>query len=519
MIIDCFPFFAPTGEELLKLRVNLLKDVVDKFIIVESDKTHSGKPVERKFLEIAHKQGLPMEKIIYVEHHIPEQEDIEILKIDKINAGVNKDNEDSLYARARERLQKDAVMEGMANFKDNDIFLYGDADEIIKPQNVKWVARMALAHQEIILKIPLAYLQGRADLRAYNTDDSPVVWWKAMFFASKKQIMEFSVNRIRCGSLHLPIRWPTHNNTVIQDMGWHFAWMGDSATRKVKAESFAHAFDKFDWMDDTGLDGYSNYDNWENKLAEEGPAPDGNINHIVKRYSLSELPNLILEDKEISDFLLPKTDINADYDFAKCNCFWCQKLQFPLMYNLDGERNWFEVPRSCSVTVKESFPDRKQIFRDTDEYDEARGKPIVVYSDPVERFVSCINGYLVEKQRYYHYGEDIFASFGVNLKECSKQEKIDMFFEHFHKVNSSHQLHHFHPQAWFVDTKKFKKFTIVKKHDVSKTFNVKHKLNQTKKEILAEDFSDQQLEFIKKIYADDYEFWEKYGDASTQKST
>ena len=84
MIIDCFPFFAPTGEELLKLRVNLLKDVVDKFIIVESDKTHSGKPVERKFLEIAHKQGLPMEKIIYVEHHIPEQEDIEILKIDKL---------------------------------------------------------------------------------------------------------------------------------------------------------------------------------------------------------------------------------------------------------------------------------------------------------------------------------------------------------------------------------------------------------------------------------------------------
>ena len=64
------------------------------------------------------------------------------------------------------------------------------------------------------------------------------------------------------------------------------------------------------------------------------------------------------------------------------------------MYNLDGKRNWFEIPRSCSVTVKETFPDRKQVFRDTDQYDDARGRPLVVYSDPVERFVSCINAYV-----------------------------------------------------------------------------------------------------------------------------
>ena len=144
MIVDCFPFFAPYGEELLKLRVNLLKDVVDKFIIVESNKTHSGKPVERKFLDIALKQGLPMEKIIYIEHDIPETEELEIKKVDKINAGVNKGNEESLYARVRERLQKDAVMEAMNQFNDNDVFIYGDADEIIKPENVKWVARMCV---------------------------------------------------------------------------------------------------------------------------------------------------------------------------------------------------------------------------------------------------------------------------------------------------------------------------------------------------------------------------------------
>jgi len=508
MIVDCFPFFAPYGEELLKLRVNLLKDVVDKFIIVESNKTHSGKPVERKFLEIARKQGLPMEKIIYVEHDIPEQEDLEIKKVDKINAGANKDNEDSLYARVRERLQKDAVMSVMGQFNDNDMFLYGDADEIIKPENVKWVARMALNHQDIILKIPLAYLQGRADLRAFNTDGSPVVWWKAMFFASKAQIMKTSINRIRCGAIDWPIRWPTHNNKVIQDMGWHFAWMGNAEQRQAKADSFAHAFDTFKWMDD--ISGYSEYAKLDKNLTEEGPAPDGNVNHVLKRFPVESLPKIIFEDQDIKDFLLPETNIEDDFKFNSCNCFWCQKLKFPLLYNLDGEKNWFEVPRSCSVTIKETFPERKQIFRDTDEYDDLRGSPIVVFSDPVDRFLSCINGYLVEKQRYYAYGEDIFASFGVDLKTCTTEEKVEHFFKNLHKIASSHQLHHFHPQAWFVDMEKFKRFTIVKKQDVSKTFNVTHKLNQTKKEITEKHFSAEQISFIKRLYKVDYDFFDKY---------
>ena len=48
------------------------------------------------------------------------------------------------------------------------------------------------------------------------------------------------------------------------------------------------------------------------------------------------------------------------------------------------------------------------------------------------------------------------------------------------------------------------------KHDVSKTFKVSHKLNQTKKEILKEDLSDEQLAFVKNIYKEDYEFYKKH---------
>jgi len=45
-IIDFFPYFDPTGKEILELRINMLKDYVDEFIICESNKTQSGIPKE-----------------------------------------------------------------------------------------------------------------------------------------------------------------------------------------------------------------------------------------------------------------------------------------------------------------------------------------------------------------------------------------------------------------------------------------------------------------------------------------
>ena len=314
-IVNCFPFFAPYGEELLYLRVNLLKDYVDKFIIVESDKTHSGKPVERKFMEIARNQGLPIEKIIYIEHDIPETEHLQVRDVDRKNAGVNGHNEASLYARVRERLQKDAVMQALNEFKNDDVFIYGDADEIINPKNIKWVANIARNNQNAIIKIPLVYLQGRADLRIHHQNGDPVVWWKAMFFATKAQIMQHTVNNIRCGHIPHNVMWPTHAGKVIHDMGWHFAWMCNKEQRQAKADSFAHAHDSFKFLGEVGS--YSKYKEFvdSSQLAEGVIAPDGNTDHILKRYPHEELPQLIFETPFVKEFLLPEVDITQDYAF------------------------------------------------------------------------------------------------------------------------------------------------------------------------------------------------------------
>ena len=518
MIVDVFPFFAPYNEELLYLRVNLLKDVVDKFIIIESDKTHMGEPVERRFMEVARKQGLPIEKIVYIEHDIPETQDLVVRDVDRMNAGEQRNNPTALFARVRERLQKDAMMMALNDFKSDDVFIYGDCDEIINPKNVKWVANMARNNPDMIVKIPLALLAGRADLRCYDKNTGgPTVWMRAMFFATKAQIMNHTTNNIRCGNIPQKICWPTQDNKIIQDMGWHFAWMGTQEHRAIKAKSFTHASDVYANME--GAENFTEfYTATNNKPLVEGEqAPDGHPNHILKNYPISELPSLILEDPYLRDFFLPETDIKKDFAFNKCKCYWCEKLQWPLLYDLENneEKLWFEVPRSCSVTIKESFPKRRQIYRETRKYNGLwmdSKKPIVIFTDPIERFVSLINAYVTPKQRYYDYGKDIFNQLGLKIEEVPKEQKIDLFFKNLHKLSSHHQVHHFMPQSYFVDLENFTNIEVVKKHDVSDYFGIEEKMNVTNKEITAEDFTEEQVSFINTIYASDYQFYEKYGN-------
>lgn len=186
------------------------------------------------------------------------------------------------------------------------------------------------------------------------------------------------------------------------------------------------------------------------------------------------------------------------------------------MYDLEdsGEKLWFEVPRSCSVTIKESFPNRKQVMRGTRLYNqfiEKKKKPIMIFTDPIDRFISLINVYLTDKQRYSDYGKDIFTTFAKDINELNKQEKIDLFFANLNKITSNHQVHHFHPQCRFVDTENFEEIEVVKREDVNDFFDIAVKHNVTKKEITAEDFAEEQIEFIKRAYASDYAFYEKYG--------
>lgn len=318
MIVDFFPFFAPYGEETLELRVNLLKDYVDYFVIAESNKTHSGQTVERKFPEIAEKLGLPTHKIIYVEHDIPEDEDLDILPIDIQNTYNNRDKIESKRARVRERLQKDALLLALDEFGDDTVFIHSDADEIIKPQVIEYIASVCKQNQEIIIKVPLVYLEGRADLRLHNRKDgSPVEWSGGMFLATKAQLQKATPSQIRSNVENpFPIHYITENGQHVKDLGWHLSWMGGSERRELKSKVWAHHNDSFEWLGGNETDlirKISSYNDetykkflTENPVKEGSTPPSGNQNHVLKKYPVNELPRIILDTPHLKNFFLPE---------------------------------------------------------------------------------------------------------------------------------------------------------------------------------------------------------------------
>ena len=322
MIVDFFPFFAPYGEETLKLRYEVLKDHVDYFVISESNKTHAGHKVERQFPEIAGRLEMDPNKIIYIAHDIPDDDKLEILPIDIQNTYGNRDKIESQRARARERLQKDALLKVLDTFDDDTVFIHGDADEIIRPDGIPYLSRVCRENQEIIIKVPLVYLEGRADLRLYHRDsNTPVQWSGAMFLATKAQLKRATPAQIRSNvNNQFPIHYITENGAAIQDLGWHFSWMGGPEKRALKSQVWAHYNDSFEWLGGNETDSIKEIKSYrdetyvtfltENEMKEGSTPPSGNKNHVLKKYSISWLPKEILESEYLKNYFLP--DVKED---------------------------------------------------------------------------------------------------------------------------------------------------------------------------------------------------------------
>jgi SAM-dependent methyltransferase len=320
LIIDYFPFFAPYGEELLELRVSVLRDYVDYFVISESNKTHSGAPTDLKFLEIASKLKLPMEKIIYYPLDIPDDNDLEIKEIDVLNTYVlntyknytwSSDSEkiENKRARVRERLQKDAILHVIDRFDKDDVIIHSDSDEIINPQHIHYLTKVCKENKGIIVKVPLILCEAQADLRVYWKDsNTPVDWSGGMFLATVSQLRKVTPTQIRSNNFNsYPIRYITENNQIVPDLGWHFSWMGGTRERGIKLSNFMHYNDKFEWMKNN-FDSYKDerFRSWinETEFKDGSISPTGNPNHILKKISHDLLPKEIFENKKLNAYFI-----------------------------------------------------------------------------------------------------------------------------------------------------------------------------------------------------------------------
>ena len=111
-IYDCFSYWDE--DLLLNLRFNLLNKIVDYHVVVESTKTWQNNKKELKFdIEKFHKFK---DKIIYV---------------------PVKDMPDGDNPYVRENFQRNCILRGLVNSKDEDYIIISDADEIPNPDKIK----------------------------------------------------------------------------------------------------------------------------------------------------------------------------------------------------------------------------------------------------------------------------------------------------------------------------------------------------------------------------------------------
>lgn len=317
-IVDIFPYF--NEKELLELRIKMLNNYVDKFIICEANRTHTGLFKEFSCKKILSDLGLLSDKI-------------QVLEVD-LSKYENKEN-----TWIRERMQRNAAKEFI---KDNDICLVCDCDEIINPKLINYYILIAKNNPNNILRIPMVFLNCRADLRVYDKNNNPEQWDNA-FICLKHHIDQYTLSEIR-ESKSLGLNNIKYSDIIILEdekplnSGWHFAWMGDNNRRLIKYKSFMHYYDSTDpelIISPDVLEGLKPLEpderrkiinDWISFMSplsqketedfimsycpKEGTATDtlGRKN-ILKNYPLNFLPQEIFENKNIKEFLLPEENL------------------------------------------------------------------------------------------------------------------------------------------------------------------------------------------------------------------
>jgi beta-1,4-mannosyl-glycoprotein beta-1,4-N-acetylglucosaminyltransferase len=274
MIIDCFPYF--NEKELLELRLKMLYNHVDLFVITEGSHTHKGVKKDFTCEKIIDDLYISKEKIKIVPVYMPSYE----------------------YEKnpwVRERMQRDAA----AHFiSDEDVAYISDCDEIINPKYVKYYVSIVKKNPENILRVPLAFLCSRADFRVYDEKNNPVSW-NSPFMCTGKHLKKYTLSQIR-ESRALCLNNIEYqdifavDNGVIEDAGWHFTWMGDFERVKTKQNHFLH---------------WNEVDVQENYIPAEGKSDLlGRRDHMLRKYDRSKLPKEVFELENVKKFLFQEND-------------------------------------------------------------------------------------------------------------------------------------------------------------------------------------------------------------------
>lgn len=235
MIFDCFMFFNEL--DVLEIRLNVLNEYVDKFVLVECTKTHTGKEKPLYFHENKNRYADFLHKIIHVV----------VDDMPKYN-GSN--------SWELENFHRNAIVRGLKEAKENDVVLISDVDEIPRPEKIALYSHIdgLKIFQQHMFYYYLNCLN--TDVKWYGTIMLKFPFKRSIqFYRTNSHVFSniYDKNKIRALYYYLKIlrfRFFEENVMIIKDGGWHFSYMGglDAIVRKI--EAFAHTeYNKDEYKD------------------------------------------------------------------------------------------------------------------------------------------------------------------------------------------------------------------------------------------------------------------------------
>lgn len=222
MIYDCFTFFDEL--DLLELRLEVLWETVDRFVVVEGDRTFTGAPKPLHFAENRERFKPFMNRITHV-----------VVRDFPPHTGS---------AWEYEAFQRNAIARALGECGPDDAVIVSDVDEMVSPDAVR---------RAISLPGLKAFRQ-RLFYYFLNCQVAGVVWDKPRMvsfrdYTSAQELRVFSGKPDfgRAWPLRAArrIAWnlrgrPRRGITFVPDGGWHFSYLGSAERMLAKIKAFSH---------------------------------------------------------------------------------------------------------------------------------------------------------------------------------------------------------------------------------------------------------------------------------------
>ena len=281
-IVDCTSFYSE--HMMYEVRLNVLKDKVDKFIVTESTYSHSGKKKKLNF-DISNYSKFK-DKIIYI-------------VIDREPEGIVDENNDPFLQRSnslkRIGLSYDESLKALKDFSDEDLIMLSDNDEIPNLSSDQFNK----SQKDIILFKQLFFYF------KFNLLYDKMFWFGTK--ACKKKKLK-SLSWLRNIKLKKYPFWRLDtlfsetkqiNLDIIEDGGWHF-------TNLKTAEEMYEKFMNFGHHDEFRLSGLTvekirekikNKEMFYDHFADQSSTSKWKSDYKLKKYDLNLLPKYVVDNK------------------------------------------------------------------------------------------------------------------------------------------------------------------------------------------------------------------------------